>query len=357
MAHPDPNGDIRAQPRLSDGRYTYARRSEFGFDLSLGPVEAASPRDFDRLLGSVKRHRALVTGGYVPAEAFAAATDPRSAAAREAYWTQVLASAEHAPHSRAYPKMGVGDLDSGLGRSSRRAYDVDGWTLRFGGSVAEAKRFAVEHGPTFDLPLAVADPDGHAAVCWVRVTNSRPGNWHAEPLGFSGPAADQIAAAVQSVLEASRPTMIPRRAGGLAARARERARAIGHAVDHPLASTWLDAVAYNDDEGTMITRTSAGHLYGHTVAREVFEQITLSPSPGRAFNELIRDNPDARPVQVTECAACSRVHPADVTHSCPATNAAPRPGAPGSQAATIAAVRIAQQAVEVRAAFIARLRS
>ncbi|KQP63160.1 hypothetical protein [Nocardioides sp. Leaf285] len=322
--------DPNEQPRLADGTYTYMRRREARMGgLGLGmSVATNNPAFLDRTLGGVERHNALVEGGYVEPIALAAVTDPRSRAKINEHWAQGIMAAEHTADGAGYPFPAAANEQADGKRIARRAYQVDEWNMRFLGSAATVRRDAAQVGK-HQMEVTIQRPDGRSVVAIMLVEKVGPSNYAVEPHSTNlGESGGQVAAAVQAVLEAKRVTQVPKHVGGLMARARERAAASGVEPSQRLRSTWMESVAYDENEQMMVTKTSKGGIYGHTVPRETFEALTTSSSPGAVFNELVRKSGTAKRAEVKSCGSCHRVYSAKYIHKCPPTKPSPAPTAP-----------------------------
>lgn len=357
--------DPNEQPRLADGTYTYLRRGEGGVDdLLATAARRLDSRFIDRTIGTAERHNALLAGGYVDSVAMTAAADPATRAGIDRDWDQAFAGAEHRADGSGYPLMRDGYDDTG-GRSTegkrrirREKYDIDGWTFRPKGSKKRCNEEANHVGGPFRMSVTVKDPEGRMVTGEVLVTRGTPGNWDVQPYSTNlGPRGELVAAGVQAMLEAQRPKMIPRHAGGLVGRARERAASSGAGLDTNLRSTWMESVGYDENEGMLVTKTSSGRVYGHTVPRETFEQISTSSSPGAIFNQLVRKNQQGKPVAIAEpCTKCGRVTPRRLAHKCPvAVTAAPDSPNAVNTRSRAQALRIAGRATAARKAIQDRL--
>lgn len=348
----DPND----QPRLDDGTYTFRRRREAHAVLDLVGA-STNPGYLDRILGSVERHNALVEGGYVEPIALSAVTDPRTRAKINEHWAQGIITAEHTEDGSGYPFPAVQNQQADGKRIARRAYQVDEWDMRFLGSAATVKRDAEAYGK-HQVSVAIRRPDGGTVDAVVLVEKVGPGNYSVTPhsvnLGESGAA---VAAAVQAVLEAKRVTQVPSHVGGLMDRARARAAATGVAPDTRLVSTWMDSVGYDDDQAMMVTKTSTGRLYGHTVPRSTFEAIRSSTKPGAIFNQLVKDkSKGAKPVSIETCGRCNRVYSLGRNHKCAAKpSVAPTTPQISNRISRQGAISVAAGALAMRRRIQARL--
>jgi hypothetical protein len=68
----------------------------------------------------------------------------------------------------------------------------------------------------------------------------------------------------------------------------------------------------------MATQTATGAIYGHMVSKETFGAVAAAPSPGSAFNKLVKGSDR---VAVSNCESCGRFFSAGSPHSCPAPTA------------------------------------
>lgn len=285
----------------------------------------------EKYYGSVERLAAIAEQGHVPAIAVRSKTNASSRAGIDASWVQTFAISGH-DTERAVPKMPdnatlkhlSGNSLDGERRTYRRKYEVDGWTFRPQGNVTAINRVMTDNDwRTMDVTVDTLNPQGVAVKLEVRVTRGADNLWAVTPLDVTGRNADMVAAGVQAFLEAKRPTKVPAHAGGLAARARENMSSAGVQLSDNLTSTWMAGVSYSEADGMMVTRTLSGKVYGHTVPREVFEQIEDSTEPGRLFNELVKKT-KATPVLVAQCGRCTRHYAQSRTHRCPVEHHTPK---------------------------------
>ncbi|MGH3732949.1 MAG: hypothetical protein ACRDVC_06160 [Acidimicrobiales bacterium] len=172
-------------------------------------------------------------------------------------------------------------------------------------------------GDTFDVPISAQFPGGEIDG-WVRVAKSPDGSFATQGLGFTPEQSAYVAEAVQCVLESRRPSRALRDAGDILERRRQRAAQLGVVVEL-VASTWISGMGYDKATSTMVVRTDgkegASRTYGYDVPIAAFINVAHSPSPGRAFNRVIRGK--AERVDVKECGQCGRTY-ATPQHRCPA---------------------------------------
>jgi hypothetical protein len=114
--------------------------------------------------------------------------------------------------------------------------------------------------------------------------------------------------------------MALRQVGDLLQRRRSRLAANGdRLVD--VRSSFIDQAGYDDDTGT-IAVTIRGTLYGYSVLRITFTELTVSDHPGRVYNRLVKGRHRAA---VQQCPGCGRFTAAGRSHTCP-TGPTSRPG-------------------------------
>ncbi len=317
--------------RQANGEFGVQLRGEATLiDLSEDQLTYAA-----RMEGDLARHEALVNLGYAPPTALVALTPASSRDRIEEDWAQRFIVAGHGgdtqvPKARVDSSPGQlpGRSVTGLRRTYRKSYEVDGWTFRLGGSKTSILRDMAEMNTrTLDMTVNATDDQGRPVEMEMRITKGVNGLWAVTPLGVGGEKAAMAAAGVQAMLEARRPTMVPSYTGGLAARARDNMAAEGVEMSPNLRSQWMAGVNYSDVEGMMTMKTLTGRVYGYSVPKSVFEQIATSTSPGRVYNELVKTqkgHPTKAPqVDVTECGSCHRVYPSARPHRCPTGHAAP----------------------------------
>lgn len=309
-------------PRDDAGRYTEYKLAEVDLPLS----RATNPAYLDAIEGDIERLNALATQGYTPARALKSVTDARNRRGIDEWWVQASLSGEyggsdHTPKLRmqSSPSMGKGLAPDGRRRTHRRKYEVDGWSLRLGGSKTAILRDMDHYGSnTLDVSVEATDEEGRSARMVMRVTRGQDGLWAVTPVG--NPArGDMVAAGVQAMLESRRPTMVPRHVGGLAARARENMSSQGVTGQQNLVSTWMSSANYLDSDGVMTMKTSTGKVYGYSVPREVAENVMHSTKPGVIFNAMVKGKSTV--VAMNECGKCGNIHVAARTHRCPIKDA------------------------------------
>lgn len=326
----------------------WADREHAESEIMLG-AETARSQTASGAYDDAERHRAMLEHGYVPPTFSPALDDPRTTRQRRPWWDQHFVSGEHRSDDAGYPKMpddytrskSGGRALSGHRRTHRMAYSAPGVTLRMP-SASACKRYAAETGSTFDVPVSAVEESGKSLSGWVRVTNTGPGSWSAQGLGFGGYTDAKVSEALSSVLEARRPSRGLVQTGDLLQRHRERVAAHGAELS-TVTPGWVSAVGYDEDEGLMVTQTSRGDVYGHQVDQDSYDAVRGGYSPGRAFNQLVKGSPRA---QVAQCEHCGRFHAATTSHSCPPDATMP-PDSGGKESNLAARTRARQVAAEV----------
>ena len=136
-----------------------------------------------------------------------------------------------------------------------------------------------------------------------------------------GPSGPQAAEAVSALLEARRPTRALADVGDLLEARREKIAAVGVRTNR-VRSTWVNGLGY-DRAGQTMVMTTRREVYGYHVDASIYARIERAPSPGAAFNALVKGR--TKRVEVVCCGRCGRFHLAEAAHRCP-TVEAPRPG-------------------------------
>lgn len=311
------SGQLR-QPKGVPIGGEYAVKARLQNDVHLTPQGLSAQE-------ATERHDALVDAGYVPAVA-TRGLDPATTAGIDQWWGDHFVTAEYRASGEGFaqmpddatPAMTGGNALSGARRTHRVKYRGDDVTLRMPSATA-IKRFAKDSGETtFDVPVGGQYPDagGNPSQVsgWVRVNRSPNGAWTAVGMGFPAGEDEAVAEGVASILEARRPTHALRDAGALIAKHRARLAAQG-APMRSVSSQWISAVGYDDASGVMATQTATGAIYGHLVSRLRFNAVAQAPSPGSAFNKLVKGSDR---VGVSNCHSCGRFFAAGGAHSCPA---------------------------------------
>lgn len=273
-----------------------------------------------------RKRQALLERGFVPATpGRSIAGSPRNAGRADEWWNEALMRAEVRLDGKDIPQMpddntpsqGQGRSLVGRRRTYRKLYQSGEIAVRMP-SAAAIRRYSQEvGGATFDVPITAEGPAGNPISGYVRVTETRPGQWNVAPVNLPRGAEAKVAEAVNAVLEARRPTFAltdVEHAGGLLARARERRAASGVQLAD-IDSGWIRGAGYNDETGEVVLDLQ-GRRYAYEVPRGVYEYVMQAPSPGRAYNELIKGSYPSHPV--TKCTRCDRSYREATPHACTA---------------------------------------
>lgn len=302
--------------------------------------------------GNQERHEALMSRGYVPPTWLLAVDDPNSTENIAAWWEQKAIAAEHRDDQGTRipqmpddytPSMTRGRSVEGNRRTHRMRYTGSGITLRMPSATAIKRYSRDEARGTFDVPISIRnETNGATLTGWVRVTRTGPNSWSTEGQGFGdGDANVKVSEAVSAVLEARRPTRGLAEAGDLLER--HRAKLAGRGTQMTgVDSSWVSALGYSETDQVMFTRTGTGQVYGHQVSRDIYKAVMAHPSPGRAFNKMVKGNPRA---QVARCESCQMVHSTARRHTCPPTVV---PAAPGARSQNGLNRAVAQQIAKRR---------
>lgn len=296
----------------SGGEFTGTLHSEGGIELG----------DFGDAEFAEQRYGALTEGGFVPAVAVATQHDPARAGNQEhleEWWNEHFATSERVDGGD-YTKMPddytpsrtSGRAFSGKRRTHRMRYAGAGVTLR-SPSATSIRRFEKENGGTFDVPIT-AEVEGNRVSGWVRVTRTGD-RWHTTALGFPDRYEAKVAEGLSAVLEARRVTTALDQAGDLLERRRSRIEEAGTPI-HPVNSSFIKGVAYEDETGTMVVEMGS-RSYGYKVDADVFEAVRGAQSPGRAYNRLVKGEDRA---EVSRCEGCGRFRADGAAHSCPSSH-------------------------------------
>lgn len=293
---------------------------EFGHQGRTAPGDLHSePRGSWR-----ERAEALRGEGYVEAVASPTRFKASDTSYRRLWWAEKFVSAEYGHDEGAFaqmpddnsPSMGGGRALSGHRRTYRSRYgrgtgDVQ---MRMPSKAAMMRFHKNDPKATFDVPVAMEEPDGRTMQGFVRVTPGADGSWTAEGLGF--PADQEVLAseAVASILESRRPTMVDLRPETLRARYLERTSSSGVEMEHLSTSSWIGAGGYDESTQTMYLEMN-GRTYGYQAHRDDYDFMMASTSPGRTFNLLFKGKLERS--AVTSCPRCRRTHLADRNHHCP----------------------------------------
>ena len=266
-----------------------------------------------------QRHAALLDAGFIPAVSGAAEKSGTSAGKVITWWNSHFVRAEYRPDATGYPQMPddytpaqtSGRALSGSRHTHRRSYAGDDVTVRMP-SATSIKRYAAEHGTTFDVPVTATFPGGDISG-WVRVTQNGPGEWSTQGLSFPDGDSVQVAEAVGAVLEARRPSTALREAGNLLDRRRARIAAAGEAITTAPASSFVTGAGYDKLRGVLAIKIGQ-RTYGYKASPERVRAFASATSVGQAYNKLIKGG-DTAPI--VECVKCHRFNVAGAAHRCP----------------------------------------
>lgn len=283
--------------RHTDGQF--AGRVHTGPEIALAPdaIEA--------------RRAVLEAAGYTQVEPEVRL--PYQTAKTTDWWAQV--GPEPVPGD--YPVM-TRDLPEG-GRAYLKRYAGGEVDLRMP-SVSSIRRYADAHGSTFDVPVSAVTPAGHGKG-HVRVTYNGDGRWSVSCIGIPGEAAAYVAESVSAVLEARRPTQALAVTRDILRRRRERIAAGGVKVK-PVDSVWIRGIGYNEQDGQMVIQLGK-HVYGYRVPREVYEEVRSAPSPGAAYNRLVKGKSRGK-FRVVQHEACGNFYDIMMEHRCPSRHEPPK---------------------------------
>lgn len=288
-----------------------------------GQLEEPQPQSF-----LARKRAALLARGFVPATPGpSTAGSPRRAGDAQPWWMDAFARAEVRTDGKAYPMIpddytpsqGAGRSLSNKRRTYRKLYQSGEIAIRMPSATA-VRRFSEELGNgTFDIPVSAEGPAGNPISGHVRVTQHADGRWTTTAINMPPNAQEKVAEAVAAILEARRPTFAltqAEQAGGLIARARERRAGAGAAMVSNERSSWIESTGYNDETGEMVLNLQGRH-YGYQVPRGVYDYVVSAPSPGAAYNSLVKGRYDSHGVdRCADCGRCYRAGTATV-HRCP----------------------------------------
>lgn len=344
--------------RVDLGLGKTARGGSGGSYATHNRVTAAPPPHFATLADSEAQREATVNRlqqvGYVTASTVESATNPRFTDGIDTWWQQHYERMEHQPRDVGaynimpddYTPMGTsGHALSGLRRTHRMNYRGAGVDLRMPSATA-IKRFSKESNKqTFDIPIEMGHSGGKISG-YVRVTEGAGGAWDVEALGFPDSVSKNRAMeSVTCVLEARRPSLALREAeqhymklkqlgnSGSPVKVGEsplqqlqidRVGRTGAQIDKPNVPSFITGGAYDRATETMTLTMKGGRRYSYNVQREIYQEIMHSGSPGRAYNELVKNK--ATRVAVDRCTKCRRVTRTGVQHTCPAAQKQRRRG-------------------------------
>lgn len=294
-------------PQAAAAREAHRERSgRFGEQHHSAPETALGPVTTESLLES--RRRQLAELGFVPAQPQLKLNDAPNA---NVWWKRTEAIAEGGQYD-LMPQRGTDGK-----RHLLRTYEGHGTKVRMP-SVSAVRRFAAEHGTTFDMPVEAVTPHG-PITGHVRVTYNGNGRYSVSPVRMPKEHGEYVAESVLASLEARRPSRALSEVRDILARRRERLAAQGVKVK-PVESGWIRGVGYNSNDEQLVMNLQ-GRVYGYHVDRNTFEKMMHAHSIGSAYNHLVKKV--APRFEVEQCDACSNYFYAGREHRCPSYHFAP----------------------------------
>ena len=310
-----------AQRRQDEARHASGR---FGAQHHSAPeatlgAPAERPVTADSLLAA--RRAQIADWGFTPAVPQMKLTD---AANPDQWWARTSSIAEVGQYE-TMPQRSA----SGV-RSRLKTYEGRETALRMP-SVTSVRRFAAEHGTTFDLPVEATTPHG-PVTGHVRVTSHGGGRYSVSAVNMPKEHAEYVAESVHATLEARRPSRGLAEVQGILARRRARIASQGASLK-PVESSFIRGMGYNPHDGQLIMNIG-GRMYGyhlqeqeHDITGEilspdqVYDHLVHSTSLGRAYNAMVKKRSPR--FEVEQHAACGNWHYAGEPHSCPSFHEAP----------------------------------
>lgn len=253
-----------------------------------------------------QRRAWLQEQGFAPAATIVDGANPYREVAARSWWGLTRAIAEDLP--AGYPTM----PSAHAGTSAyRKVYAGNETTVRMP-SAASVRRFADQVGTTFDVPVEATTPNG-SVIGHVRVTANGAGRFSVSAVNMPESTGAYVAESVSAVLEARRPTRALGEMRALLERRRQRIAAAGVQM-HPLEdSSWIREVGYNAANEQMVIRLGE-RTYGYHVTRDIYDAVRTAPSPGSAYNHLVKKTAERYPID--ECGACGRFYNTEAGHRC-----------------------------------------
>lgn len=283
------------------------RSGRFGEQQHTAPETNLAPVTTQAMLEA--RRRQLIELGFVPAQP---QLKLNAAPNADTWWARAASIAEGGQYETMPQRSAQGQ------RHLLRTYDGHGTSVRMP-SVTAIRRFAAEHGTTFDVPVEAVTPHG-PITGHVRVTSNGNGRYSVSAVSMPKEHGEYVAESVLASLEARRPSRALSEVRDILARRRARLAAQGVKVK-PVESGWIKGVGYNPNDGQLVMNLQ-GRVYGYNVDRDTYEKMMHSHSIGSAYNHLIKKV--APRFEVEQCESCSNYHYAGTEHRCPSYHYAPQ---------------------------------
>jgi hypothetical protein len=253
------------------------------------------------------RRRQLAAFGFVPAQPQLKLNDTADV---EQWWKRTQSIAE----AGQYETMPQRDADGK--RAMLRTYAGSNTKVRMP-SVTSIRRFAKQHGTTFDVPVEAVTPHG-PITGHVRVTSHGGGRYSVSAVQMPKEHAEYVAESVLASLEARRPSRGLAEVRDILTRRRERLASQGVKVK-PVDSGWIQGVGYNPNDQQLVMNLQ-GRVYGYHVEPDVYEAMMSSGSIGSAYNHLVKR---VAPRFEVEQHSCGNYFYAGAEHRCPSYHHAP----------------------------------
>lgn len=313
--------DESAVVRNDDGRFAAFLNARSSVDLGEG-IEGEDAARFAPGELIEERSQALEEGGYVPALAEGAYTNPRArggASQVSMWWDSRNMQGEWSDDGTGYEKMPddwtpqrtAGAAVSGRRRTYRRFYEGAGVSLRMPSASSIRSFSETQQGKSFDVPVE-GDFEGGSVSGWVRCTRTDDGVWITEGLGFAKDQ-QQVAEAVSAVLESRRPTKALSGWQSMDERRADRMRRAGAQIRPVGDSSFIKGIGVNPFAGVTFTKIR-DEVYTNEVVTNV-RDFAASESKGQIYNSEIQTQRPLGKAQV--CEKCSGAyHPSFGAHIC-----------------------------------------
>lgn len=279
----------------------------FGAQEHTAP-EASLPVAVTTELLLESRRRQLEDFGFVPAQPQFKLAETNDV---EKWWERTNTIAEAGQYTVMPQRSATGT------RAALRRYEGSDTQVRMP-SVTAIRRYAKEHGTTFDVPVEAVTPHG-PITGHVRVTSHGGGRYSVSAVQMPKEHGAYVAESVLASLEARRPSRGLSEVRDILERRRERLAAQGVKVK-PVDSSWIQGVGYNPNDEQLVMDLQ-GRVYAYHVDPDTYEEMMSAPSLGSAYNALVKRKAPTFAVEQHE--TCGNYFYAGSAHRCPSYHHTP----------------------------------
>ena len=163
------------------------------------------------------------------------------------------------------------------------------------------------------VPLSF-EIDGVPGMATAKIERTDNGRWFARVDGVDQRDNAILSEAISSAVESRRPRLLKHDIDSLLERRERRMAEVGHKAV-PVPTSFIEAVAYDNELGVMGMDLARSGAHGYVVSRAVFAELLAAPDPGAANNRLIKGS---NKVPARRCDDCGRFTFAEASgdHTC-----------------------------------------